>query len=199
MLLNAPAISLQCYVIFASNMPLIRRVQESQEGLKLNGTHHLLVYAAYVNIVVENIDTMTKNTEALLDASEEVGLEENPEKTKYMLMSCSQKVGLKHSIKIANRSFEDVAKFKYLGTTLTEQNWMHEEIKSRLNSGNACYHWVQNLLSSSLWSRSVKVKIYETIILPVVLYECETWSLILREEGRLRVFENRVLRTIFGP
>jgi len=73
-----------------------------------------------------------------------------------------------------------------------------DEIKSRLKSGNACYHSVQNLLSSSLLSKNIKIKIYRTIILPVVLYGCETWSLTLREERRLRVFENRVLR-IFGP
>jgi hypothetical protein len=76
---------------------------------------------------------------------------------------------------------------------------MQEEIKSRLNSGNACYHSVQSLLSSRLLSRNVKVKIYKTVILPVVLYGCETWSLTVREEHRLRVFENRVLRRIFGP
>jgi hypothetical protein len=81
----------------------------------------------------ENIDTIQKNTEALLDANKEVGLEVNPEKTKYMFMSCSQKIGQEHSIKVANKSFEDVAKFKYLKTTLTDQNCMHEEIKSRLN------------------------------------------------------------------
>jgi hypothetical protein len=80
----------------------------------------------------------------------------NPEKTKYMLMLRSQKIGKKHSIKIANRSFEDVVKFKYLGTTLTDQNCMHEEIKSRLNLGNACYHSVQSLLSSRLLSRNLK-------------------------------------------
>jgi hypothetical protein len=177
----------------------IRRVQENQEVPKLKGTHQLLAYADDDDIVGENINTIKKNTEALLYASKKVGLEVNPEKTKYMLMSRSQKVGQKRSIKIVNRSFEYVAKFKYLGTTLTDQNHMHEEIKSRLNLGNACYHSVQSLLCSRLLSRKLKVKIYKTIILPVVLYGCETWSLTLREEHRLRVFENRVVRRIFGP
>jgi hypothetical protein len=114
-------------------------------------------------------------------------------------MSRSQKTGQKYSIKIAYRCFEVAAKYKYPGTTLTDQNHMHEEIKSRLNSGNACYHSVQSLLSSSLLSRNLEVKTYKTIILPVVLYGCEIWPLTLREEHRLRVFENRVLRRIFGP
>jgi hypothetical protein len=115
-----------------------------------------------------------------------------------MLMTRSQKFEQKHDIKKANRSFQDMAKFKYLGTTLTDQNCINEEIKSRLNSGNACYHSVQSLLSSLL-SRNVKVKTCKTIILPVVLYGCESWSLTLRGRHRLRVFENRVLRRIFGP
>jgi hypothetical protein len=124
--------------------------------------------------VGENSDTIQKNTKALLDASKKVGLEVNPEKTKYMLVSRCQKAGQRQSIKIVKRSFESVAKFKYLGTTPTDQNCIREEIKSRLNSGNACYHPVQSLLSSRLLSRNVKVKIYKTIILPVVLYGCET-------------------------
>jgi hypothetical protein len=72
------------------------------------------------------------------------------------------------------------------------------ETKKRLNSGNVSYHWVQNLLSSRLLSKHVHIRIYKTIILPVVLYGCETWSLTLREKHRLRVFENRVLWRIFG-
>jgi hypothetical protein len=119
----------------------IRRVQGNQEGLVLNGTHQFLAYADDVNILGENIGTVQKNTQALLDAGKEVGLEVNSEKTKYMLMS-RKKAGQTHGIKTANRSFEDVAKFKFLGTTLTDQNCMQEEIKSRLNSGNACCHSV---------------------------------------------------------
>ena len=85
-----------------------------------------------------------------------------------------------------------------MGTTLTHQNSIPEEIKSRLRLRNACYHSVQNLLSSRLLSKNLKIKIYRIIILPV-LYGCETWSLTLREERKLRVFENMVLRRIFGP
>jgi len=96
-------------------------------------------------------------------------------------------------------SIERVEEFKYLGITLTNKNSIQEEIKSRLKVGNACYYSVQNLLSSSLLSKKLRIKIYRTIILPVVLYGCETWSLTLREERRLRVFENRVLRRVFGP
>jgi hypothetical protein len=81
----------------------IRRVQGNQEGLKLNRIYQLLAYADGVNIVAENIDTTKKNTEALLDACKDVGLEVNPEKTKYMLMSRSQRLGQKHGIKIAKK------------------------------------------------------------------------------------------------
>jgi ABC-type siderophore export system fused ATPase/permease subunit len=93
---------------------VIRKVQEKQKQLKLNRTHQPLAYADGINILEENTDTIQKNTEALLDGSKEVGLEVNPEKTKYMLMSHCKKAGQKHGIKTANRSFEGVAKFKYL-------------------------------------------------------------------------------------
>jgi hypothetical protein len=103
-----------------------------------------------------------------------------------MLLSHHQNVGQNRDIKVANRSFENVSQFKYLGTTVTNQDLIQEEIKKRLNSGNACYHSVQNLLSSHLLSKNLNIRIYKTIILPVVLYGCETWSLTLREEYRLR-------------
>jgi hypothetical protein len=100
----------------------IRKVQENQVGLKLNGTHQLLAYAEYVNLLGDNIGTIKTSTESLIDASKEVGLEVNVEKTKYMLLSRHQNVGQNLVRKIANRSFENVSEFKYLGTTVTNQN-----------------------------------------------------------------------------
>jgi len=111
-----------------------------------------------------------------------------------MVMSLDQNTGRIHSARIDNSAFEMVEDFKYLGTTSTNQNSIAEEIKSRLKSGNVCYHSVENLLSSRLLPKNLKIKIYRTIILPVVLYGCETWSLTLQEERKLRVFENMVLR-----
>jgi hypothetical protein len=107
--------------------------------------------------------------------------------------------GQHQNIRTANESFQNVAKFKYLGTKLTNQNDIHDEIKIRLNSGKACSYSVQNLLSSRFISENVKIKTYKTVILPVVLCGCETWSLTLGEEHRLTVLGNRVLRRIFGP
>ena len=102
------------------------------------------------------------------------------------------------NIQIGNKFFETAKQFKYLETTLINQNSIHEEIKSRLKSGNLWYHLVQSLLSSSLLFKNVKIEVCRTVILPVVLCGCETWSLTLREECRLRVSKNRVLRRIFG-
>jgi hypothetical protein len=97
-----------------------------------------------------------------------------------MLLSCQQNAGQNHGIKTANRCFENVAQFRYLGTNITNQNLIQEEIEGRLNSGSACYHSVLNLLSSRLLSKYIKIRIIKTIILPVVLYGSETWSLTLR-------------------
>ncbi|KAJ4448789.1 hypothetical protein ANN_00180 [Periplaneta americana] len=176
----------------------IRKVQANRQGLELNGLHQLLVYEDDVNMLGENTQTIRENTEILLEESKAIGLEVNPEKTKYMIMSRDQNIVRNGNIKIGDLSFEEVEKFKYLGATVTNINDTREEIKRRINMGNACYYSVENLLPSSLLSKNLKVRIYKTVILPVVLYGCETWTLTLREEHRLRVFENKVLRKIFG-
>jgi hypothetical protein len=110
-----------------------------------------------------------------------------------MLLSGHRNAGQNHDIKIANRCSENMAQFKYFGT-IANQNLIQEVIKRRLNLGNACYHSVEYLLSSHLLSKIIKIGIFRTIIFPVVLYGCGTWSLTLREEHRMRVLENGVLR-----
>jgi len=132
------------------------------------------------------------DAEALVVASKGIGLKVNADQTKYMVMSRDRNTARSHDIKIDNSSFERVEDIKYLGITLTNENSIQEEIKCRLKLGNACYYSAENLSSSSLLSKNLNIKIFRTIILPVVLCGCETWSLTLREERRLRAFENRV-------
>ena len=101
--------------------------------MKLNDTHKLLIYADDVTILGGSVHTIKENAEALAVASREIGLEVNVDKTKYLVMSRDQNAGRSHSMKT-----ERLEEFKYLGTTLTYQNSIQEEIKSRLKSGNAC-------------------------------------------------------------
>ena len=115
----------------------IRRVQANKDGFKLNGIHQLLVYAEDINILGRSIHTIQKNSGALVVASKENGLEINADKTKYMVMSQDRTAGRSHNTKIDNNFLERVEEFKYFGRTITNQNFIQEEIKSRLKSGNA--------------------------------------------------------------
>ena len=103
-----------------------------------------------------------------------------------MITSRQQNIVQNQNMVIGNVSFENVEKFKYLGVTVTNTNDIREEVKRRINMGNACYYSLENILSSHLLSKKLKVNTYKTIILPVVLYGCETWSLTLREAWAAR-------------
>jgi hypothetical protein len=156
------------------NYPLdyaIRKVQENEEGLLLDGKHQLLVYANNINMLGKNISTMKRKTEALLEANRDVDLEVNTENIKYIAACHHQNVGKNHSSLIANKSFENMAKFKYLRTTVINTIFIQEENESKLNSENTCRHffWVSY---SEILSKSIKIEIYETVILPFVLRRC---------------------------
>jgi len=127
-----------------------------------------LFYADDVNILGGSVCTIKKNTEALIVTSKENGLEVDDDVTKYKILSRGQNAVRSHNIKSVNSSFEKVEDFIYLGTTLTNRNFLQERIKSGLKPGNACYHSVHNLLSSSLLFKNIKIKIYGNIILSVI-------------------------------
>ena len=126
------------------------RVQVNQNGFKSNGSNQRLVYADYISIWGESVYDVRKNTEELVVANKEIGIELILDKYNYMLMTRDQNTEKSHSIKIDFRSFGRVEEFKYLGKTLINQNSIPEEIKSTLKSENAFNHLLQNLLPSSL-------------------------------------------------
>ena len=113
--------------------------------------------------MLQSLQTIRENTQIFTKASKDIGLEINSEKTKYMITSRQQ-----------NIEVENVEKFKYLGATVTNTNVIHEEIKCRINMGNACCYSLEKILSSRQLSKKLKVNTYKTIILPVVLFGCET-------------------------
>jgi len=116
-----------------------------------------------------------------------------------MVMHQNRNAGQSHSIKIYNKSFERVDEFKFLATTFKNQNSIREINHSTLQSGNACCQFVKNLLFSSLLPNTIKIKIQRTVILSIVSYRYENWSLTLKEEHMLSVFQSKVLRELFGP
>jgi hypothetical protein len=120
----------------------IKRVQVNQDGLKLNGTHQLLAYADDVNVLGGRVHTVKENAEALEFATKEIGLEVNADKTKYMVMSRDRNAGRDDSVKIDNSSIERVEGLKYLGTMLTYQNYVQEEIRSRFIVSFLCLFFI---------------------------------------------------------
>jgi MarR-like DNA-binding transcriptional regulator SgrR of sgrS sRNA len=138
-------------------------LSSSETSVLTRATRHniaedTILYVDDVNLLGDG----SRNTDTLAEASKRVGIEVNIEKIKYMLVSCDQNADQNRDIKVGNRAFENLSQFKYLGTIVTNQNLIQEEINRRLNSANACYHSIQNLLSSRLLSKNVNVRIYKT-------------------------------------
>ena len=176
----------------------IKEMQKSNDGLQLNGTTQILTYADDIALLGDNKETLINNAKILLDKTKELGLQINVEKTKYMVTDRIQNIHNNGNLVVCDKIFERVSNFKYLGSILNQTNEIREELKRRINLGNACFYSVKKLLGSRILSRRLKIRIYRTIILPVVLYGSEAWSLTLQDEKRFRAFENKVLRKIIG-
>ena len=148
------------------NFTLEYAIKKVQDYLDMNGTHQVLAYADDVNLIGDSIRTVERNADVLLNACKDIGLAVNTGKTKYMEIIRHRGIIANEHIKLGSNS--------YLGSLLTNQNSIQEEIKCRLKAGNSYYYSVQTPLSSRLFSKNLKIKIYKTITFPVVLCGCET-------------------------
>jgi hypothetical protein len=172
---------------------------QTRRAPKLNSTPELLLYADDINILGGSMHAIVKHTKAFVVASKEIGLELNAKKTKYMTIPRDKYARQNHKVNLGDMSFEMLERFRYLGTTLTKQNSIHEDVKNIIKSANVWYNSAQNPLPSSLLSENINVKIYRTVLLPVVLYGCEAWSLMMREEHWLKLFFEIVYSLHFNP
>ncbi|CAH2097037.1 unnamed protein product [Euphydryas editha] len=152
--------------------------------------------AAYADDIVRSQNSMINHCSNLEAKSANYGLQINASKTKYLATTRLPEPA--NHIKIGDSDVEGVESFKYLGSMLTGQNEMDDEIKARIVSGNKCFYSCSEIFFSKLLSVSSKLTVYRTIIRPVVTYACETWMLTQRDEQRLTIFERKVLRRIFG-
>jgi hypothetical protein len=122
-----------------------------------------------------------------------VGLNINEDKTKYMQIKRTGTKDITH-LQIDNFGFENVENFNYLGSILNADNKMNIEIAERIVKGNKAYYANSKLIKSKFLKRNTKMKIYKTIIIPVVTYLSETWTLTAKDENNLRIFERQILK-----
>ena len=165
--------------------------------MKVNGTHQALAYADSVNLVGFDMRTMWRKADVLSNTCKNIDVALNTGKTKCMEVGHHWGMMAIEHITIGSNLCEKVKTYNYLGSLLTNKNSIHEEIKCRLKTGNSCHYLVQTVSSSWLLSKNLKIKIYKTIILPVVLYGLWNMKYKIREE-LLRVLETRIIRWIFG-
>lgn len=176
----------------------LQKVRRTNKGLKIGTNLNILAFADDVAILCEKKDDLKNLTKLFIQETSRMGLKINDEKTKYMHFS-KQEIDQTNEINIDGHSFEKVDLFKYLGILISSQNSEEPEINNRINQANKSMYACNKILTSKILSRQTKFKVYHTIIRPVLLYGAETWILNKKEERKLIVFENKILRKIFGP
>lgn len=178
----------------------IRSAEIKTELLSIQGPKLLLAYADDIDLIGDSILSTKDIFNKVERATREVGLKINEEKTKYMCINkTTRRDRIGQNVTINNYNFERVQRFKYLGAVITDDNDVTEEIKSRIQSGNRCLFALDKLIKSRNLTRSSKIKIYKSIVRPVLTYGSETWTMTKANEEKLRRFERKILRKIFGP
>ena len=173
-------------------------------GVHRNGTIffksvQLLAYADDVDIIGRTKRDVTAAFSAIERESAKMGLVVNEGKTKYMLSSCRGTRRIGTEVSCDSYAFDVVEEFIYLGTAINANNDVSLEIKRRVTLANRCYFGLNKQLRNRDLSRATKLTLYKTLILPVLLYGAEAWTLTRNDAAVLRVFERKVLRKIFGP
>lgn len=175
----------------------LKKTRNSEGGARLTEKINLLAFADDVAIIAENKNNLIELTEVLINEAKKVGLQINENKTNYMKIS-RQNDDDDH-LEVLNYKFQKTNIFKYLGVTITDNNREEMEIQSRLAAAERSYWSLIKLFKSKLLSKTTKIKMYKTIVQPVLLYGSETWSFTKKSQQRLITFENKILRRIFGP
>lgn len=178
---------------------IVRKAKIHSLGNITGNSVQLLAYADDIDIVSRNRQNLEDSYLRIVNAAEPMGLKVNIDKTKYMQSSANPTSNQSSTIKIGGFDFEAVQNFTYLGSSVNTTNDMTEEIKRRIMLANRTLFGLSRILRSKFVRRNTKLKIYRTLIIPVLVYGAETWTLSAAHKSMLGVFERKILRMIFGP
>jgi sorting nexin-29 len=189
--------TLSCMLFNLTLERVVRKLDINPGGTLLNRTVHCLAYADDIDILSRREENLKESFQLLEAESKKAGLAVNESKTKLMVMT-RRSSNVRGPLTVGRYSFERVQSFKYLGSLLTESNENSLEIKERIKAGNKAYYSMQHLLKSRLLSRKSKIRIYRTVLRPVVMYASETWVMTTKDEYMLNCWERKILRRIYG-
>jgi hypothetical protein len=188
-------------VLFNLVLERVIREMNTSEGVILGQIRiRMLAYADDIALLGEDLDMIKRLESNLINTAKKVGLTVNEKKTEYLVASRRNRNGGREQyIKIEELKFKRVSQFKYLGTMMTEDKDIKTEVSTRIQLANREYYGLEKVLKSKSLSKALKIKMYMTLLRPIVLYDSETWALRKTEESRLMIFERKVLRKMFGP
>lgn len=185
-------------LLFNLALEWIMRKVRAPPPMQLVGNQSVLAFADDVVILGNTVNEMSNTAKSFIRAGELIGLKVNEGKTKYMHLS-KDKIPFLNPIKIDHFTFQAVASFRYLGSTLTYNNDISKEVNERLTNASKSFYSMAHLFSSRLLSTKTKISLYKTLLRPILIYGCESWSTPISIEQRIADFERKILRKIYTP